>query len=180
MTIYPSDLPIHPPALTTGKPVWNVTLSSQRVNLQHDTARPCYGQLTAVKTRHPLASITLPYHGRSCPPIEVTRFSEDLHWQVTSFQLVAGSSSIFAMGKRSTFSWLLRKKNSHRGFNHIESNKTNQWLDKVFLSYGPHYWTSILRHRWFQIMTSGAKLLPVCRQRRQLQWTLVCLRHNHV
>ena len=93
--VCPPDRPIYSSVRTTRKPVWNVILSSQRVNLQRDTAHPCYGQLTAVKTGYPLASIMSLYDGLSCPPIEVTCFSEDLHWKVTSFQLVAGSSSIF-------------------------------------------------------------------------------------
>ena len=45
-------------------------------------------QLTAVKTRYPLTSITWPYRGLRCRPIEVEYFFEVLRWQVTSFQMI--------------------------------------------------------------------------------------------
>ena len=49
-------------------------------------------QLTAVKTRYPLTSITWPYRGLRCRPIEVEYFFEVIRWQVTSFQKIADSS----------------------------------------------------------------------------------------
>ena len=52
-------------------------------------------QLTAVKTRYPLTSITWPYRGLRCRPIEVEYLFEVIRWQVTSFQMIAGSSLIF-------------------------------------------------------------------------------------
>ena len=48
-------------------------------------------QLTVVKTGNPLASITWPYHGLNCWPIEVNV----IRWQVTSFQMIAGSRLSF-------------------------------------------------------------------------------------
>ena len=55
----------------------------------------CFDQLTAVKTGYPLTSIIWPYRGLRCRPIEVKYFLEVIHWQVTSFQVTAGWSSIF-------------------------------------------------------------------------------------
>ena len=49
-------------------------------------------QLTAVKTSYPMTSITWPYRGLRCRPIEVDYFYEVIRWQVTSFQMIAGSS----------------------------------------------------------------------------------------
>ena len=54
----------------------------------------CCDQLTAVKTGYPLTSITWPYRGLRCWPIEVEYFFEVIRWQVTSFQMIAGSSLI--------------------------------------------------------------------------------------
>ena len=55
----------------------------------------CCDQLTAVKTGYPLTSITWPYRGIRCRPIEVEYFFKVIRWQVTSFQMIAGSSLIF-------------------------------------------------------------------------------------
>ena len=49
-------------------------------------ARQCCDQLTAVKTWYPLTSITWLYRGLRCRPIR---------WQVTSFQMIGGSSLFF-------------------------------------------------------------------------------------
>ena len=54
-------------------------------------AHKCCEQLTAVKTRYTLASITWPYRGLRCRPIQFEYFSEVIRWQVTSFQMIAGS-----------------------------------------------------------------------------------------
>ena len=55
----------------------------------------CCDQLTAVKTGYLLTSITWPYRGLRCRPIEVEYLFEVIRWQVTSFQMIAGSSLIF-------------------------------------------------------------------------------------
>ena len=52
----------------------------------------CCDQLTAAKTGYPLTSITWPYRGLRCRPIEVYYFFKVIRWQVTSFQMIAGSS----------------------------------------------------------------------------------------
>ena len=57
--------------------------------------KSCCDQLTAVKTRYPLTSITWPYRGLSCRAIEVEYLFEVIRWQVTSFQMIAGSSLFF-------------------------------------------------------------------------------------
>ena len=44
---------------------------------------------------YPLPSITWPYRGLGCRPIDVEYFFEVIRWQVTSFQMIAGSSLIF-------------------------------------------------------------------------------------
>ena len=54
----------------------------------------CCDQLTAVKTGYLLTSITWLYRGLRCWPIEVEYFFEVIRWQVTSFQMIAGSSLI--------------------------------------------------------------------------------------
>ena len=58
-------------------------------------AHQCCDQLTAVKTGYPLTSITWPYRGLRCRPIEVEYFFEVIRWQGTGFQMIAGSSLIF-------------------------------------------------------------------------------------
>ena len=55
----------------------------------------CWNQLTAVKIGYPLTSITWPYRGLRCRPIEVEYLFKVIRWQVTSFQMIAGSSLIF-------------------------------------------------------------------------------------
>ena len=54
-------------------------------------AHQCCDQLTAVKTRYPLTSITWPYRGLRCRPIQVEYFFVVICWRVTSFQMIAGS-----------------------------------------------------------------------------------------
>ena len=49
-------------------------------------AHQCCDQLTAVKTGYPLTSITWPYRGLRCRPIEVEYFFEVIRWQITSFK----------------------------------------------------------------------------------------------
>ena len=43
-------------------------------------------QLTAVKTGYPPTSITWPYRGLKCRPIEVEYFFEVIRWQITTFK----------------------------------------------------------------------------------------------
>ena len=53
----------------------------------------CCDQLTAIKTiktGYPLTSITWPYRGLMCRPIEVEYFFEVIRWQVTSFRIITG------------------------------------------------------------------------------------------
>ena len=57
--------------------------------------RQCCDPLTAVKTMHPLTSITWLYRGLRCRPIEVKCFFEVIRWQGTGFPMIAGSSLIF-------------------------------------------------------------------------------------
>ena len=49
-------------------------------------AHQCFDQLTAVKTGYPLTSITWPYHGLKCSPIEVEYFFEVIRWQITTLK----------------------------------------------------------------------------------------------
>ena len=49
-------------------------------------AHQCYDQLTAIKTGHPLTSITWPSRGLKCRPIEVEYFCKVIRWQITSFK----------------------------------------------------------------------------------------------
>ena len=49
-------------------------------------AHQCCDQLTAVKTEYPLISITWPYRGLKCWPIEVEYLFEVIRWQITSFK----------------------------------------------------------------------------------------------
>ena len=138
--VCPPDRPIHPSVRTTGKPVWNVILSSRRVNLQHDTAHPFYGQLTAVKIGYPLASITSLYHcimDSVVLPLRLRVFlklSSDkllvFNWSLAQFQF-------FSTGNRSTFSWLLKKKNS---------------LRELFLDSPSNYWVRKAVSLWIQVL----------------------------
>ena len=52
-------------------------------------------QLTAVKTGYPLISITWPYRRLRCRPVEVEYSFEVIRWQITSVQMIAGSSLFF-------------------------------------------------------------------------------------
>ena len=78
-----------PPSRTTGKPMFNLTLSCTHI------AHQCYDQLTAVRTGYQLSSITWPYRGLRCCPFEVEYVFEVIRWQVTSFQMIASSSLFF-------------------------------------------------------------------------------------
>ena len=78
-----------PPSRTTGKPMFNLTLSCTHI------AHQCYDQLTAVRTGYQLSSITWPYRGLRCCPFEVEYVFEVIRWQVTSFQMIASSRLIF-------------------------------------------------------------------------------------
>ena len=74
--------PARPSVLTTGQPMFNLTLSGHflaSLGAEEDwycthIAHQCCDQLTAVKTGYPLTSITWPYHGLRCRPIEVEYF----------------------------------------------------------------------------------------------------------
>ena len=68
--------------------------SEHRKTATHIGHQCCY-QFTAVKTRYPLTSITWPYRGLRCLPVEVKYFLEVIRWQRTGFQMIAGSSLMF-------------------------------------------------------------------------------------
>ena len=53
--------------------------------------------IDSCQNRVPLTSITWPYRGLRCQPIEIEYFFEVIRWQVTSFQMIAGSSLIFSI-----------------------------------------------------------------------------------
>ena len=53
--------------------------------------------IDSCQNRVPLTNITWPYRGLRCRPIEVEYFFEVMRWQVTSFQMIAGSSLIFSI-----------------------------------------------------------------------------------
>ena len=78
-----------PSVRTTGIPMFTLTHSNYFGSPL--IAHQCCEQLTAVKTRYTLASITWPYRGLRCRPIQFEYFSEVIRWQVTSFQMIAGS-----------------------------------------------------------------------------------------
>ena len=90
---------VHRPSVrTTGQPMFNLFLAS--LGAQEDwycthIVHQCCDQLTAVKTGYPLISITWPYRGLRCRPIVVEYLFEVIRWQVTSFQMIAGSSLFF-------------------------------------------------------------------------------------
>ena len=64
--------PERPSVRTTGIPMF--TLTHSRFFGSPQIAHQCCDQLTAVKTRHPLSSITWPYRGLRCRPIQVEYF----------------------------------------------------------------------------------------------------------
>ena len=70
----------------------------------------CCDQLTAVKTGYPPTSITWPYRGLRCRPIEVKYSFEVIRWQVTSFQVIAGSSLIFFSFMKYVWFWAAQLK----------------------------------------------------------------------
>ena len=69
--------------------------STEKLIMHTSIGHQCCDQLTAVKTGYPPTSITWPYRGLRCWPIEVSYFFEVISWQVTSFQMIASSSLIF-------------------------------------------------------------------------------------
>ena len=71
------------------------SLGSEHRKTDTHIGHQCCDQLTAVKTRYPLTSITWLYRGLRCRPIEVKYFFEVIRWQGTGFQMIAGSSLIF-------------------------------------------------------------------------------------
>ena len=63
------------PSWPQGNECWiSHFLASLGAQVQLDIAHPCCDQLTAVKTRYPLTSITWPYRGLRYRPIEVEYF----------------------------------------------------------------------------------------------------------
>ena len=74
----------------------NVKCHTFHYSVGPNIAHPCCGQLTAVKTWHLLISITWPYFlgSRVSGAIEDTYFFEEFCWQVSSFQLIAGSTPV--------------------------------------------------------------------------------------
>ena len=85
---------------TRSRSMLNLILSSlfestEKLIMHTSIGHQCCDQLTAVKTGYPPTSITWPYRGLRCWPIEVNYFFEVIRWQVTSFQMIAGSSLIF-------------------------------------------------------------------------------------
>ena len=71
-------------------------LASLGAHVQPDITYPCCDKLLkAVKTGYPMTSVTLPYHRLRYWPIKVKYFFEVIHWPVNSFQMIAGSSSVF-------------------------------------------------------------------------------------
>ena len=87
--------PERPSVRTTGLPMF--TLTHSRFFGSPQIAYQCCDQLTAVKTRHPLSSITWPYRGLRCRPIQVEYFFVVIRWRVTSFQMIAGSFFLIHM-----------------------------------------------------------------------------------
>ena len=71
------------------------SLGSEHRKTDTHIGHQCCDQLTAVKTRYPLTSITWLYRGLRCRPIEVKCFFEVIRWQGTGFPMIAGSSLIF-------------------------------------------------------------------------------------
>ena len=71
------------------------SLGSEHRKTDTHIGHQCCDQLTAVKTRYPLTSITWLYRGLRCRPIEVKYFFEVIRWQGTGFQMIAGSSLFF-------------------------------------------------------------------------------------
>ena len=71
------------------------SLGSEHRKTDTHIGHQCCDQLTAVKTRYPLTSITWANRGLRCRPIEVKYFFEVIRWQGTGFQMIAGSSLIF-------------------------------------------------------------------------------------
>ena len=72
--------------------MFNLTLSSEFGNtgklILHSY---CTSVLWSIdKKGYLLTSITCPYRGLRCQPIEVDHFFEVIRWQVTSFQMIAG------------------------------------------------------------------------------------------
>ena len=61
----------------------------------HTYCTSTWDHLTALKTGYPLTSITWPYRGLSCRPVEIEYLFEVIRWQVTGFQMIAVSSFIF-------------------------------------------------------------------------------------
>ena len=92
---YTDRPPERPSVRTTGQPMFIAILGAQEDWYCTHIAHQCCDQLTAVKTGYPLTSLTWPYRGLRCRPIEVEYLFEVIRWQVTSFQMIADSSLSF-------------------------------------------------------------------------------------
>ena len=75
--------------------------SSLGAQVQPDNAHPCCDQLTAVKTGYPLTSNNLAVPRAQVSAHRGRVFFEVIRWQVTSFQMITGSSSfLFEMHRK--------------------------------------------------------------------------------
>ena len=90
---------VRPTVRTTGIPMFTLTLRSYFGSPgspgENWFAHQCCDELTAVKTRYPLTSITWPYRWLRCRPIQDEYFFEVIRWQVTSFQMIVAQVIIF-------------------------------------------------------------------------------------
>ena len=86
-----NDRPSAPQAYQCSISHFQASLGAQENWYYTHITHQCCDQLTAVKTGYSLTSITFPYGGLKCRPIEVEYFLEVIRWQVTSFQTIAGS-----------------------------------------------------------------------------------------
>ena len=96
-------------------------------------AHQCCDQLTAVKTRHPLTSITWPYRGLRCRPIQVEYFFEVIRWQVTKFMLLFLKVSLLFLKVSPCLLLLL---------SHIWALARSCWVVSFFLHFSSSDWTS--------------------------------------
>ena len=129
-----------PSIRTTGTPMF--TLAHSRFLGSPLIAHQCCDQLTAVKTRYPLSSITWPYRGLRCRPIQVEYFFVVIRWRVTSFQMIAGSffltpmkCVVFMSLWPSTINILISNWPRKRKFSQLFKNTAGE--DRCFLLFSP-------------------------------------------
>ena len=90
--------------------------------------------IDSCQNKVPLTSIAWPYHGLRCRPILVEYFFEVIRWQVTSFQMITGSSLFFKIHIKYVVFMSLWPSRTWK-FGHLFKNASRE--DRCFFVFSP-------------------------------------------